>query len=110
MLGRAAYHTPDILGQADRRLFGEAGPDVAPEDAVRAFLPYVAGKLSQGVRLAGMTRHMLGLFHGRPGARAWRRILTVGAIRPGAGLEVIEEALAAVTTDVAQSRSPAFAD
>ena len=108
MLGRAAYHTPDILGQADRRLFGEPGPDVAPEDAVRAFMPYVAGKLSQGVRLAGMTRHMLGLFHGRPGARAWRRILTVGAIRPGAGLEVIEEALAAVTTDAAPAGTPAL--
>ena len=108
MLGRAAHHTPDILGEADRRLFGEPGPDTSPEDAVRAFMPYVAGKLSEGVRLASMTRHMLGLFHGRPGARAWRRVLTVEAIRPGAGLEVIEQALAAVTTDVAQVRSPEF--
>ena len=108
MLGRAAYHTPDILGEADRRLFGEPGPDTRPEDAVKAFMPYVVGKLSKGVRLASMTRHMLGLFHGRPGARAWRRVLTVEAIRPGAGLEVIEQALAAVTTNVAQVRSPEF--
>ncbi len=100
MLGRAAYHDPAILGQADRRLFGEAGPDVTPEAAVRGFLPYVERKLSDGVRLASMTRHLLGLFHGRPGARTWRRILTVEAIRPGAGIEVIERALQAVDTPV----------
>ena len=96
MLGRAAYHDPAILGQVDRRLFGAAGPDLEPEDAVRAFLPYVARKLAEGVRLPAMTRHMLGLFHGRPGARTWRRILTVEAIRPGAGAEVIEQALEVV--------------
>ena len=98
MLGRAAYHEPALLGQADRRLFAAAGPDVTPEAAVRAFLPYVEGKLAEGVRLPAMTRHMLGLFHARPGARTWRRILTVEAIRPGAGLEVIERALEAVTS------------
>ena len=97
MLGRAAYHEPGRLGEADRRLFGEAGPDVSPEAAVRAFLPYVETKLAEGVRLPAMTRHMLGLFHARPGARTWRRILTVEAIRPGAGVEVIERALEAVT-------------
>ncbi len=96
MLGRAAYHDPAILGQADRRLFGAAGPDVEPHAAVRAFLPYVQARLSQGVRLPAMTRHMLGLFHGCPGARSWRRILTVEAIRPGAGVDVIEQALEAV--------------
>jgi tRNA-dihydrouridine synthase A len=97
MLGRAAYHEPAILGQADRRLFGEPGPDVEPHAAVRAFLPYVERALAQGVKLPAMTRHMLGLFHGRPGARSWRRILTVEAIRPGAGIEVIERALDAVS-------------
>ena len=98
MLGRAAYHEPALLGEADRRLYGEAAPDVTPEAAVRAFLPYVEAKLAEGVRLPAMTRHMLGLFHARPGARTWRRILTVEAIRPGAGIEVIERALEAVTT------------
>jgi tRNA-dihydrouridine synthase A len=93
MLGRAAYHEPGLLGEADRRLFGEAAPDVTPAAAVRAFLPYVERQLAHGVRLPAMTRHMLGLFHGRPGARGWRRILTVEAIRPGAGIEVIERAL-----------------
>ena len=97
MLGRAAYHEPALLGEADRRLFGEALPDLTPEAAVRAFLPYVTQKLSEGVRLPAMTRHMLGLFHARPGARTWRRILTVEAIKPGAGIEVIERALEAVT-------------
>ena len=97
MLGRLAYHEPAILGEVDRRLFGEAGPDVSPREAVRAFLPYVARALGQGVRLPAMTRHMLGLFHACPGARSWRRILTVEAIRPGAGIEVIERALEAVT-------------
>ena len=101
MLGRAAYHDPAILGQVDRRLFGDAGPDVSPEAAVRAFLPYVSRALAQGVRLPAMTRHMLGLFHGRPGARSWRRILTVEAIKPGAGVEVIERALDAVIAPAA---------
>jgi tRNA-dihydrouridine synthase A len=96
MLGRAAYHTPAILGEVDRRFFGE-GRATDPFDAVAAYRPYVARQLAAGTHLAAMTRHMLGLFHGRPGARAWRRILTVEGVRPGAGLEVIDRALAAVS-------------
>lgn len=96
MLGRAAYYTPQILGEADRRLYGRDVEDVSPWQAVEAYLPYVEDQLSKGVKLARMTRHMLGLFHGRPGARSWRRILTVEAIRPDAGIEVIQQALAAV--------------
>jgi tRNA-dihydrouridine synthase A len=96
MLGRAAYHTPAILGQADRRLFGE-GDDVDAFQAVELYRPYMAGQLSKGVHLAAMSRHMLGLFHGAPGARTWRRILTVEGVKPGAGLEVVDAALAAVT-------------
>jgi tRNA-dihydrouridine synthase A len=95
MLGRAAYHTPGILGQVDRRLFGE-GEDVEAFEAVHAYLPYVREQLARGVHLAAMTRHMLGLFHGQSGARAWRRSLTVEGVKPGAGVEVIERALAAV--------------
>ncbi|ACG78753.1 tRNA-dihydrouridine synthase [Phenylobacterium zucineum HLK1] len=96
MLGRAAYHTPDLLGQADARIFGE-DRRVSPFEAVEAFRPYVAGQLARGTHLAAMTRHMLGLFHGVPGARAWRRILTVDGVKAGAGLEVIDRALAAVS-------------
>jgi tRNA-dihydrouridine synthase A len=95
MLGRAAYHTPAILGEADKRLFGGEA-DVDPAEAVERFRPYMARELAKGTHLAAMTRHMLGLFHGRPGARSWRRILTVDGVRPGAGLEVVDAALAAV--------------
>jgi len=96
MLGRAAYHEPARLGAVDRLVFGEAGPDVGPDEAVARYLPYVRAELARGTHLAAMTRHMLGLFHGRPGARSWRRILTVEGVKPGAGVEVIEQALAAV--------------
>ena len=94
MLGRAAYHDPGLLGHADRRVFG-AGEDVAPLQAVEAYRPYMAEQLAQGVPLNAMTRHMLGLFAGQPGARTWRRMLTTGAVR-GAGLEVLDAALEAV--------------
>ena len=93
MLGRAAYHDPAILGAVDSRLFGAVGGEVECFDAVQRYLPYVTGQLAKGLRLPTMTRHMLGLFHARPGARAWRRALTVEATRPGAGVEVIEQAL-----------------
>ncbi|MFZ5721102.1 MAG: tRNA dihydrouridine(20/20a) synthase DusA [Pseudomonadota bacterium] len=96
MLGRAAYHTPGLLGEADARIFGDGAP-VDPFAAVRAYRDYVAAELARGTHLAAMTRHMLGLFHGRPGARSWRRILTVEGVKPGAGLEVIDRALEAVS-------------
>jgi tRNA-dihydrouridine synthase A len=95
MLGRAAYHTPAILGEVDRRVFG-AGEDVDAFQAVELYRPYVLGELAKGTHLAAMTRHMLGLFHGLPGARAWRRILTVEGVKSGAGVEVIDAALAEV--------------
>ena len=96
MLGRAAYHEPAILGQADRRLFGTTTPDVDAFAAIDRYRPYLAARLEEGVHLPAMTRHMLGLMHGRPGARAWRRILTVQAIQSGAGLEVVDRAVEAV--------------
>ena len=95
MLGRAAYHDPGLLGQVDRRIFG-AGAEVGAEDAVDAYRPYMARELARGTPLAAMTRHMLGLFAGRRGARTWRRRLTLGAAAPGAGLEVLDAALDAV--------------
>jgi tRNA-dihydrouridine synthase A len=71
MVGRAAYHQPaDILCAADRLIFGEEGPDTTPDDAVLKMLPYIEAHLAQGGRLHQITRHMLGLFAGRPGARA----------------------------------------
>ena len=84
------------LGAVDGRVFGEAAGEVGAAEAVARYRPYVARELARGIHLAAMTRHMLGLFHGEPGARAWRRILTVEGVKPGAGLEVIDRALAAV--------------
>ncbi|MBY5988321.1 tRNA dihydrouridine(20/20a) synthase DusA [Roseovarius atlanticus] len=98
MLGRAAYHRPaEILGAADRRVFGESGPDGTGEDAVKAMLPYIENHLISGGKLHQVTRHMLGLFAGQPGARAWRRVLSEGATKPGAGTALVQEALAQVT-------------
>jgi tRNA-dihydrouridine synthase A len=103
MLGRAAYHDPGMVGQVDRRIFGLDRPDVDPAAAVEAYLPYVSRQLALGVPLAHMTRHMLGLFQGRKGARAWRRILTVEGARSGVGLEVIRQAWASVEPVLAQA-------
>lgn len=97
MVGRAAYHQPtDILAQADRRIFG-TGSDTTAEQAVTSMLPYIEAHLSAGGRLHQITRHMLGLFAGRPGARGWRRALSEGATRDGAGPELVEAALLHVT-------------
>ena len=93
MIGRAAYHQPaDILCEADRRIF-DAGADTTPHAAVQKMLPYIETHLAQGGKLHQVTRHMLGLFAGRPGARHWRRALSEGAHKPGAGPELIEDAL-----------------
>ena len=97
MIGRAAYQTPwDVLGAADSALHGATDPFKAPEEAVRAMFPYIQTHLDQGGRLNAITRHMLGLFSGRPGARAWRRTLSEGAHRPGQGVDLLLEALEAV--------------
>ncbi|ODN69901.1 tRNA dihydrouridine(20/20a) synthase DusA [Methylobrevis pamukkalensis] len=97
MLGRAAYQSPFLLCAVDRRIYGTAEADVDPVDAVRALVPYIEAHMARGGRLRHVVRHMLGLFHGRPGARAWRRILTEGSVAEDAGIELLERALAAVT-------------
>ena len=96
MLGRAAYQEPEILLAVDRELFGKEPPVADAFEAVEAYEPYVAARLAEGVRLHAMTRHMLGLFTGRPGARAYRRHLATEAPKPGAGLEVLRDAVAHV--------------
>jgi tRNA-dihydrouridine synthase A len=96
MLGRAAYHEPAILGQVDRRLFSADTADIDAFAAIDRYRPYLAARLDEGVHLTAMARHMLGLMHGRPGARSFRRILTVEANAPGAGLEVVDRAVEAV--------------
>ena len=97
MLGRAAYQTPAILTAVDRELFSATKPSLAPLDAVARYRPYIAARLNEGDRLSSITRHMLGLFNGQPGARLWRRTLSEKGPKPGAGLEVLDEALEAVS-------------
>ena len=109
MLGRAAYHEPAILGQADRRLFGAATPDVDAFEAIARYRPYMAARLDEGVHLPAMTRHMLGVMHGRAGARAFRRILTVESVQAGAGLEVVDRAVEAVREGEARAEQRAAA-
>lgn len=97
MIGRAAWHDPGaILAAADRRVFGETGPDATPDAAARAMIDYAEEALARGERLHRVLRPMLGLFAGRKGARRWRQVLSSASTRPGAGPELIEEALAAV--------------
>ncbi|MTD98878.1 tRNA dihydrouridine(20/20a) synthase DusA [Paracoccus sp. YIM 132242] len=95
MVGRAAYHQPwDILGGADR-LWGDTPPFDHPEQVAQAMRPYIAAHLAAGGRLHQITRHMLGLFHGMPGARGWKRTLSEGASK--GGIEVYDAALRQVT-------------
>ena len=97
MLGRAAYQNPALLLDVDARIFADATPKQSREQAVESYMPYVAHMLERGTHLHAMTRHLLGLFHGRPGGRRWRRVLSEQGVRPGAGVEVLRTALAEVT-------------
>ncbi|MDH3474540.1 MAG: tRNA dihydrouridine(20/20a) synthase DusA [Rhodospirillales bacterium] len=97
MIGRAAYRNPYLLAEADRRFFADDRPPPGREAVARALLPYVELQCAAGVPVKAITRHILGLFNGLPGARLWRRHLSETAHRPGsgrgAGPEVIEQAL-----------------
>lgn len=94
MLGRAAYQTPAIMADVDQRFFGESARDMA--QVVDAYCEYIAARLEEGVPLNAMTKHMLGLFHRRPGARLFRRHLSENATTPNADLSVLRAALAHV--------------
>lgn len=93
MLGRAAYHNPYMLAGVDARLYGDMREVPGREDIVHMMLPYIEMELTEGTLLKHITRHMLGLFAGEPGARHWRRYLGHHAHKPGAGTEVVREAL-----------------
>jgi len=96
MVGRAAYQDPALLLAVDPIFFGEDAPVADGSEAVEAFIPYVEARLGEGVPLHAMTRHILGLFNGRRGARAWRRHLATEAVKRGAGVETLRAALAYV--------------
>ncbi|RMA41589.1 tRNA dihydrouridine(20/20a) synthase DusA [Rhodophyticola porphyridii] len=94
MVGRAAYHDPSsLLLPADQVIFGETRAPRSAEEIVHLMLPYIERHLSAGGKLAQVTRHMLGLFQGRPGARGWKRAISENAHKPGAGPEVVQAAL-----------------
>jgi tRNA-dihydrouridine synthase A len=106
MIGREDYHNPWILAEADRRLYGDDHPIPTRHQVIDELLPFVEKELSQGVRLQSITRHILGLFQGLPGARAWRRHLSEHAHRKGAGIEVIEQAAAQISREHQHNRCP----
>jgi tRNA-dihydrouridine synthase A len=96
MLGRAAYQEPWRLLDVDPELFGEAAPYATMKDVFAAMFPYIEDQLARGAKLHSMTRHFVGAFHGVPGARAFRRHLAEKGVRPGAGVEVLRDAIALV--------------
>jgi len=93
MMGREAYQNPYVLAAVDQCVFGKQTPVPTREETILQLLPYLCEQLSQGVRLNSVTRHILGLFHGQPGARAWRRHLSEHACKPGADESVLVKAL-----------------
>jgi tRNA-dihydrouridine synthase A len=106
MIGRAAYQAPELLIGVDPLLFGEPAPVADAFEAVKAYVPYVERELARGMRLHDMTRHLLGLFAGQPGARSYRRRLATLAPQRGAGLEVLREAVNEVSRAADLDRSP----
>ena len=96
MLGRAAYQEPWRLLAADPELFGEAAPHATMKDVFEAVMPYIEDQLAHGTRLHSVTRHFVGAFHGVPGARAFRRHLAENGVKPGAGVNVLRDAIALV--------------
>jgi tRNA-dihydrouridine synthase A len=96
MIGREAYQNPFFIGEVALRFLGQAEMPTRA-DIVERMLPYIEREMKTGVPLKSITRHMLGLFQGLPGARAWRWHLSEEAHKPGAGLDTVREALALVT-------------
>lgn len=93
MVGREAYQNPLILSQIDQQIFATQTPIVDPIEVIRSLYPYIENELSQGTYLNHITRHLLGLFNGRVGAKQWRRYLSEQAHKPGANVDTVEQAL-----------------
>lgn len=103
MLGRAAYQDPWRLLTVDPEIFGEPAPHATMKDVFAAMMPYIEDELARGTRLHSITRHFVGAFHGVPGARAFRRHLAENGVKPGAGIQVLRDAIALVEDRVAAS-------
>lgn len=100
MLGREAYQNPYILHDVDRRFFGQQASGKSRADYLRSYYPYIEQELLRGTPLNHITRHLLGLFKGQPGGKQFRRHLSENSTRPGAGIDVLTDALAYVTKDI----------
>jgi len=106
MIGRAAYHDPYMLAEADRRFFHATTSIPKRGEIVERLIPYIERNLAAGTPLSAITRHVLGLFQGVPGAKAWRRALSTEAPRPGAAVEVINKAAAVAKAEFALTLPP----
>jgi tRNA-dihydrouridine synthase A len=93
MMGRAIYHNPYLLAEADQAIFGQDNSVLSRHEVIEAMLPYIERRMQQGRPLKSITRHLLGVFQGEPGARRWRRHLSENAHLPGAGIHVLKDAL-----------------
>jgi tRNA-dihydrouridine synthase A len=100
MLGRAAYDSPELLLAVDPALFGAAAPVANLAEAFEQLIPYIEREVANGARLHDITKHLLGAFRGRPGARAYRRHLATEAVKPGANAWVLREALAFLSREM----------
>lgn len=100
MMGREAYQSPYILASIDQKIFGSDREIIKRSDVVKAMYPYIEQELSNGAYLGHITRHMLGLFQNMPGARQWRRYISENAHKKGAGIEVVEQALAKIPAEL----------
>ncbi|MEM7736398.1 MAG: tRNA dihydrouridine(20/20a) synthase DusA [Deinococcota bacterium] len=104
MLGRAAYQNPYLFAEVDRQIYGEVDEVPSRHDVIHAMLPYMDAMLEKGVYLSSMSRHMLQLFAGQPGAKAWKRHISENAHKTGADTRVLRDALAKVPERVQHAR------
>jgi tRNA-dihydrouridine synthase A len=100
MIGREAYHSPFVLAEVDQQIFGLDTPIKKRSQVVEEMYPYIERELSNGASLGHISRHMLGLFQSMPGARQWRRYISENAHKKGAGIEVIQTALAKIPKEL----------
>jgi tRNA-dihydrouridine synthase A len=104
MIGRAAYDNPYLFASSDRVLYGEQATPLSRREVAEAMLPYIDAWVSKGLKLNKITRHMLQLFSSQPGSRLWKQILTEKSCLPGAGTDVVQQALALLDQHTLQAQ------
>ena len=93
MMGREVYHNPYILSEVDQQLFRSSDPVLTRLQVIESLIPYIEKEQREGVRLHSITRHILGLFNGLPGAKKWRRYISENAPPKEAGIDVLKDSL-----------------